>query len=542
MLSKKRQRRIHIALMVLAWLALQVLIMSMNVVPSMRQYTPFCGVVQGFQYGVCLVIVILDNEKGSKVATILLAIGLIMSVFTFVRGAELNVVAGMCNNIFYIVTITILDIFFGKRRKEANTDQLTGLLNRRGLYKLVRDKIDEGKSFHVVSIKMNNLKYINSNHGHAIGDKILITAARNMQQLVGKDGSLARFSGSDIVLVLKGDCNPVEKTTVVLDALKKKIILDDGGMAIECFVEAYAGVSSYPTDAHTVNEIFKHADIAMLAATNRKKEACIVYDDQMDASVNREFEVERLIKKALSNNGFYFVYQPQFEMKDKKLRGFEALIRMNMPGEQNVMPGEFIKVAERSDLISSIDKYVLNNVLKQFKAMVGDNERMLGISINISVATISNPEFPDELERIIRENELQASCVEIEITEYCLAESADVIISNIRRLRDMSVKVALDDFGTGYTSLSYLANMPINLLKIDKTLVDNIVSDKKNYDFISAIIAMGHLMGCEVISEGVESEEQIDMLKSKECDYIQGFAWGRPLTFDDAAEIVKQLR
>ncbi|MCF0186710.1 MAG: EAL domain-containing protein, partial [Bacteroidaceae bacterium] len=379
-------------------------------------------------------------------------------------------------------------------------------------------------------------------HGHAIGDKILITIARNMHQLVGKDGSLARFSGSDIMMVLKGDCDPVEKTNSILDALQKKIILDDGGIAIECFVEAYAGISSFPKDAHSVSEVFKHADIAMLEATNRKKDACVIYDDKMDATVNREFEIERLIKKALANNGFYFVYQPQFEMKDKKLRGFEALIRMNLPGEQNVSPGEFIAVAEHSDLICSIDKYVITNVLKQFKTMVGDNEGQVGISINVSASSISNPEFPDGMERLLRENEVSPSWVEIEITEYCLAESADVIISNIRRLRDMSIKVALDDFGTGYTSLSYLSNMPINLLKIDKTLVDNIVTDKKSYDFISAIISMGHLMGCEVISEGVESEEQIEMLQFRECDYIQGFAWGKPLSYDEAAEMVKQLR
>ena len=213
-----------------------------------------------------------------------------------------------------------------------------------------------------------------------------------------------------------------------------------------------------------------------------------------------------------------------------------------------ISPSEFIPVAESCGLIGEIDDYVLIRVMKEFKEMVVYVQENLIISVNISAKSLCNPMFSEKISSIIMQTGFPARNLEIEITEYSLVHSFDVAIENIKRLRSLGVKVALDDFGTGYTSLSYLYKMPVNLLKIDKTLIDDIENDAKSRLFVNAVISMGHLMNCEVISEGVENTNQVSILESQNCDFIQGFVWSKPLEYEDArkmamkTDIIRQFK
>jgi EAL domain-containing protein (putative c-di-GMP-specific phosphodiesterase class I) len=230
------------------------------------------------------------------------------------------------------------------------------------------------------------------------------------------------------------------------------------------------------------------------------------------------------------------VFQPQYSTDEKKLRGFETLLRLRDTEENAPSPAEFISAAEKNDLILEITAWVLRNALKTFAPIVKGTD--LSISINASSKNMESGLFVEEIKEVLEKTGFPAKNLEVEITEYSLLQSFDQTIENIKALRAMGVKVALDDFGTGYSSLSYLEKLPINLLKIDKSLVDDIESNFKSQQFVNAVIYMGHLMGCEVICEGVESEGQLRLLKENKSDFIQGFIWGKPLEYDKARELL----
>ena len=207
---------------------------------------------------------------------------------------------------------------------------------------------------------------------------------------------------------------------------------------------------------------------------------------------------------------------------------------MKLPDGTVVSPGEFIPVAEKGEQIIRIDDYVLHRAMTEFKSIVINNNPDLILSVNVSAKNIGTLDFPDRIRGILDKTGFPAHNLEIEITEYCMVQSIKITVENIRRLRAMNIQVALDDFGTGYTSLNYLSQMPVNLLKIDKSLIDDIERSQKKCEFVNAIISMGHLMGCEVISEGVENTMQLSKLDDNNCDYVQGFVWGKPLPYEAA--------
>ena len=229
-------------------------------------------------------------------------------------------------------------------------------------------------------------------------------------------------------------------------------------------------------------------------------------------------------------------------LEGKKLRGFETLIRMKLPDGTFISPGEFIPVAEKGNHILSIDDYVLHRAMREFKDIVAEKNPELIVSVNVSAKNIGSQDFPERIKQIIDETGFPAKNLEIEITEYCMVQSIRTTVENIKKLREMNIQVALDDFGTGYTSLNYLSQMPVNLLKIDKSLIDDIEQNRQKCEFVNAIIAMAHLMGCEVISEGVESELQLDKLKENNCDFIQGYVWGKPLPYEKAVSIATERK
>ena len=212
---------------------------------------------------------------------------------------------------------------------------------------------------------------------------------------------------------------------------------------------------------------------------------------------------------------------------------------MRLPDGTVVSPGEFIPVAEKSDLILDINHYVMHRVLNEFKNICPKMDKDFTVSVNVSAKEISQPGFANSVMNMIFEAGFPAQNFEIEITEYSFAKSLDTTIENITILRNHGVQIALDDFGTGYTSLEQLLNLPVTLLKIDKSLIDNIVNSEINRDFIKTVIYLGHLMKCEVISEGVEEEKQLELLDEFDCDFIQGYVWSKPLDYEAALGLCK---
>ncbi len=316
------------------------------------------------------------------------------------------------------------------------------------------------------------------------------------------------------------------------------MVFDKEGIHLDCYIEGNAGIAHFPKDAKDSNILFKCADVALMTSLKNGSNTIAVFDEKMLSKMNSDKEVEQLIKRAYDEKYFYLEYQPQYSVSDKRLRGFESLIRMKLPDGRRISPAEFIPVAEKSNLIFSIDEYVLDFVTKEFSKVVEEAKEKITISVNISANGISRPEFVSIVENCLKKNNFKAENLEVEITEYSFDDSQEQTIKNINKLKEMGVQVALDDFGTGYASLGRLMNLSVDLLKIDKSLVDNIEKGEVNRDFINSIGSLGHLIDCKVILEGVETDSQVEYIKKLDCDYIQGYVWGKPMSFENAAKLI----
>lgn len=499
------------------------------------------GILMAIGFLCCIGMISVDYYSGSVTACCCMGLSIFTLLFSIIRSRTKsnNIGAGLINMIIYLSTLLYLVEVLKKRDKATVTDYLTGLYNRRGLFKLIESKTNSKDAFYIVYIDLGNFKLINDNYGHSFGDSVLKQVTKIMIEKIGKEGVATRIGGDEFVLILNENSKVYQITQNILDEISQKInILDENNEEIQLYITACAGISKYPLDSSSPEELIKYADIAMYEASKNKNSRIVRFSLDMADTLTHQMEIEKLINEALEKDYFYMVYQPQYKLNGKKLRGFESLLRLRTADGVSVSPAEFIPVAEKKGLILKIDDYVIRRVMEEFNDIVKDSpNKDLTISVNVSAKNIGNIKFPQKIKKLLDQTGFPPEHLEIEITEYCFVQSIETTIENIRQLKEMGIQIALDDFGTGYTSLSYLAKMPINLLKVDKSLVDDIETNNKSQVFVNAVISMGHLMGCEVIAEGTETENQLDILKNQNCDYVQGYVWGKPLDYEIAKEL-----
>lgn len=504
--------------------------------------TSFLGILQAMIGLMCIVMVCLDYKIG-RVLAYIFTLGSIFFMFMgIIRSGEMSSLPGIYNSIITVVSVTIISLGLSKADKRAVTDFLTGLRNRRGFVTLLENSIREKKHFHVIYFEIENFRTINDNLGHKYGDLALKTVADKLREVENEDNVyVSRIGGAEFAAVVFGSIDPESFATKVIEKMGTSITNVDDDFDIRLTLSIYSGISTFPDDSTNSDDLLKYADIAVFnARLGHSKNRICFFNNEMKERFFRQIELERIVKESLLKDYFYLVYQPQYEIKEKKLRGFETLIRLRLPDGTMISPGEFIPVVEKTELINRIDSYVLRRALKEAKQMVELRNKDITISINVSAKNISSNGFVDEVTNALKSSGFPPECLEIEITEYSFAEDREITIENVTRLRKLGIQIALDDFGTGYTSLSQVMHLPISLLKIDKSLIDDIENNQVNREFVDAIIYMGHLMNCEVISEGVESDEQLGLLMDHECDFIQGFVWGKPLEYDTAVKLCEE--
>ena len=529
---KKKRELLLTILLVILFVVLQF-VLQLSTVLNIVTYK---GVLTSLQYGTCLLMILVNRKSGTKVGVTLMTISSIALVFIILHG-ERSAIPGLCNSIFYIITIILISRYDVKKEEESKTDMITGVNNRKGIYIELQEKIYKNQEFNIIYLSLDNFKAINDSYGHAYGDELLRIIAKRIEAEIGEGCSLARVGGVDFVIAVDNKIDITETANKLIKVISEKAVLEVDEDRVDCYMVCYAGISNYPKDANDYESLIKYADIAMTCAMADKSMKAYVFDKEMADYMNRQVQVGNLIKEGLQKDYFYLVYQPQYEVYQKELRGFETLIRMKTESGDIVSPGEFIPVAEKSDLILQIDDYVLTRAMTEFKDVVAKNPE-LTVSVNVSAKNFADENFVEKVKRIVNNVGFPFENLEIEITEYCMVNSMKTSVANINALRDLGVKIALDDFGTGYTSLSYVSTLPIDLLKIDKSLIDDIDINRKRRDFVRAVINMGQLMECEVLSEGVENNDQISCLRADGCDYVQGFVWSRPLPYEDALKLV----
>ena len=517
-----------------------IALMVLSNILSRTPLNSYNGVLNAIQLTICLVMVFLEEKREGLIASSILLItsmGVVLNAY--IRLGNINALAGLANSTVYLILLYVVSNANHKRLKMIVTDSLTGVANSRGLYAIMRRLKENNKHFYVVTLNLMNYRLINDNYGHEYADQLIQMISKDMQNILGKKGIVTRLSGAEFVLVVYGEHDVSIVANHILDYIREKKTIQMHGMQRESFITAHAGIASFPEDASHSDELLKCADMALRYAISQKTASACIYDKNVFDYEDRREQVEQMIRKGLSDELFYMVYQPQFKAKDKTLRGFESLIRLKTKDGDIISPGEFIPVAEKSSLIQRIDDYVLRKVMKETRDWVVKNPSVI-VSVNISSGNVSSEHFIEKVKDYLEETQFPAKNLEIEITEYSMVRSVDTTIQNIEALKELGVQIALDDFGTGYTSLSYLAKMPINLLKIDKSLVDDIETNTKSRDFFNAIVSMGHMMGCEVISEGVEEEGQLSYVREYNCDLVQGYIWSKPLSYEDAGALITE--
>lgn len=426
-------------------------------------------------------------------------------------------------------------------KRMSYTDALTGLPNRFALTEHISELIEKKEKFAVVSIDLNDFKHVNNTLGFDSGNKVLIdvtgrwkTVSNNISDKT--DIYLTCIGGDEFFLVISGYETEEELRKIVNrynDALSESMMVD----GCELYISASFGYAKYPDDADSTNALISHANAAMneIKRVNSSEHICKFTPDILrDEHI---LEIENLIRNALDNDTIYFNLQPQYDM-DHSLRGFEALARMKDNEGNVISPGEFIPVAEKVGLIDRVDATVARKAAMFFGKLLNKTGSKLTLSLNASVRHMMKSDFVDEIRQLLDDSLIPAGQLEIEITESIMIDSVDKALHCIDELKNMGIQIAIDDFGTGYSSLSYLNRFPANLLKIDKSFIDEMNMSDSSRQYVAAIISMGHIMGFDVISEGVEDPEQLKALKDVGCDFVQGFIWGRPLSSKEVEKLI----
>lgn len=416
--------------------------------------------------------------------------------------------------------------------RAAYTDQLTGCLNRRGLLRELQIKSDFCKEFYLAFLDLDNFKQVNDTLGHEAGDELLLEIATTWTHLKSRvPYTVCRLGGDEFAIIIESSNIEVVKDFIT-KVLQSTTTLQS---KFSNYITASAGLAHFTKDTNDLQQLLAYADTAMYKAKLSGKNDFYFFDQDMYREIIKRYLTEKDIRDALKNNSFTMMYQPQYSIYDHKLVGFESLIRLRDKQGNFINTQEFIRVAEKSGLIYEIDLWVMHNVMVQMKDFVTLHPDV-EVSINISGKHITNPGFVERVMDSIAATQFPPKNLKIEITESSYIRYIDEAVSVVHRLKVLGIKTALDDFGTGYSSLNYLSKMPVDLLKIDKSFVDVMLAKPGDRSFVDIIIKLGHLMGCKVIAEGVEYQEQLETLAALECDYVQGYIWGKPMELEKVSE------
>lgn len=409
----------------------------------------------------------------------------------------------------------------------AYYDTLTGLPNSSSLTERFEAMKNNGvKTIALIYIDMDNFKLINDFYGHIIGDKVMVEVSTRLKRFCSEKIHISRLGGDEFALLVP-DTNDEELLSFVgnlINYLEAIIQLEDYNLSLG----ANVGIARYPEDGDYVDVLLRNADTAMYRATE-KKSKYLFFKPGMNDEITERLDIRNHIKLGLIKNEFTLYYQPQYRSSDKKIMGFEALCRWNNEKLGSVPPSKFIPIAEESKLIIPLGDWILEEAIKFLRKLHNMGYEHLIMSVNISVVQLLQKNFSEKVLKLIESYNIPPSCVELEITESGMMESVELVLENIKLLRDHGVRIALDDFGTGYSSLNYLTELPLDTLKLDKSFVDNIGGKKEKSLLTGSIVEIGRRLGLSIVAEGVETEDQFRYLARKRCERIQGYYFSEPI-------------
>lgn len=426
----------------------------------------------------------------------------------------------------------------------AYQDSLTQLPNRRCFQHCMKRALAmahrQDQIFAIFYLDLDRFKFVNDTLGHSYGDELLKEAAKRLKSCLRKGDTIARMGGDEFLCLLPNIGEEREAEGVaqkILDALARPFFLYEQ----EIYITASIGISLYPYDGDDSEALITSADEAMYRA---KKQGRNLYEwskAEVHAGSFERLILENSLRKALIQDQLLLYYQPQLDLKNERIMAMEALIRWYHPDLGLISPGDFIPLAEETGLILSIGEWVIRTACEQNKEWQRRGYPAIRVAVNLSANHLLQKNLPDKVASILKETELDPKWLELEITESAIMQDRKTAVQIMSRLKDMGIHLSVDDFGTGYSSLTYLTELPIDTLKIDRSFIRDIAENQSNRAVTHAIISLAHNLNLKVVAEGVETDEQLDRMKERECDAIQGYLFSRPFPPDKLSDFINLM-
>lgn len=423
----------------------------------------------------------------------------------------------------------------------SRTDTLSGLANRNHLQERVEHIIEQSKrtekEFALLFLDLDHFKSVNDSLGHDIGDELLKNVAHTIQDILRANDVVARIGGDEFVIVLtdfKDEIELIEIITRIQNRLMKPWVIKTFPINISSSI----GITVYPKDGEDLLTLMKNADIAMYEAKEKGRRGYHFFTEELNRKTQKIIELTNSMRDALDNNHYELFYQAQNSVLNSEIIGAEALIRWKDPKKGLIPPFLFIPIAEQNGFIIELGKWVLETAIKQKKTWEEEGID-IKLAINVAAKQVKEKDFVQHLEILLNQYQVNANNIYLEITEYIFLHDNTSVHKTFSEIKKLGVQISLDDFGTGYSSLSYLKKFPIDVLKIDKTFLDDYNSEEGSV-FIETIINMAQTLKLKVVAEGVETKEQVLYLKEKHCDVYQGYICSKPVPIEEFNTLYKQ--
>jgi len=418
----------------------------------------------------------------------------------------------------------------------AHHDPLTGLPNRL----LFTDRAEQAlasaqvhkRGCALLLLDLDHFKIINDSLGHNVGDQLLKQVSERLAGLFGPGVTLARLGGDEFAVLVESCPQVVQAAALaqrILDALREPFIFDGH----QLFISASIGISLFPSDALSAEQLLRNADSALFKAKSVGREGYALYTEELTAHAQNRVEIASELRRALEQQELRVYYQPVHDLHSSRLIGVEALVRWQHPERGLVPPVEFIPIAERTGLIADIDAWVMDQACRQMCQWLADGVQLSFIAINVSSRLFARRELYEQVAQVLHTTGLDPAFLELEVTESAVMEDPEVALEQLHRLRELGLRLAIDDFGTGYSSLLRLKRLPVQKLKIDQGFVAGLPWDEDDAAIVRVVIALAKSMGMQVHAEGIEQVEQARFLLEQGCDMGQGYWFGRPMPAQD---------
>ncbi|MGD7045830.1 EAL domain-containing protein [Jeotgalibacillus proteolyticus] len=484
---------------------------------------------------------------GSIISTLLI---IIRQIFTLIQNRDFLIQSQKLNKKLEIIVADRTKELYVKNQELEESmkkveyiayhDSLTSLPNRRYFEEAVEEAMGESQSSEnglaILFIDLDRFKFINDTLGHHIGDLLLKHVARSLKEIVGNQHIVSRQGGDEFMILLRSTSKVEAGQTAekIVKELENPISINGN----ELFITSSIGITLYPQHGSNADTLIKRADTSMYSAKDQGKNRYQFFNASMDEQIILKTNLENGLRRAIELDELSVVYQPKMELSSKEIIGAEALLRWKHKKYGSISPSTFIPLAEETGLIVKLGDWILTEACLQLKKWHLAGMNHISVSVNVSTIQFLQKDFVEKVENVLIQADLEPRYLELEITESTMMD-IKLVVAKLEKLRSMGIKISVDDFGSGYSSLSHLKNLPIDILKIDKTFIDDIENNRSNAAIVSTILNLARNLSLTVIAEGVENKKQYEILKEKGCDQIQGYFLSKPLPAGEIVQLVE---